>query len=243
MTGETGMRWRKAVIFSLVFHSIVLVGAGWLTAKALLPVETTETLIELEFASEPEGAPPASSPEAAPAKSSQPVVASVPTPVVQQQQPQIQPEAIVPEPAVAVSKLTVTDVDSAAADSGQAAATDSGATGGGTGAAGTGSGAGSGSGQGNGKGMIGPSILSQKDPPYPERARRERQEGTVVLQIEILENGRAREVRVKQSSGYELLDKAAVDSVKSWRFVPAKNRATGKAVACVTSLPIVFRLK
>jgi len=240
MTGETGLRWRKAVIFSLVFHSIVLVGAGWLTAKALLPVETTETLIELEFASEPEGAPPpASSPEAVPAKSSQPAVASVPTPVVQQQQPQIQTEAVVPEPAVAVSRLTVTDVDSAAAGSGQAAATG----GGRTGTAGTGSGAGSGSGQGNGKGMIGPSILSQKDPPYPERARRERQEGTVVLQIEILANGRAREVRVKQSSGYELLDKAAVDSVKSWRFVPAKNRATGKAVECVTSLPIVFKLK
>ncbi|MBP2663437.1 MAG: hypothetical protein H6Q71_1385 [Firmicutes bacterium] len=51
-----GLRWRKAMVISLLVHSIVLTGAGWLVNKALLPVEMPpETLIELELANGPEG--------------------------------------------------------------------------------------------------------------------------------------------------------------------------------------------
>ncbi|HWR09206.1 energy transducer TonB [Sporomusa sp.] len=238
MEWATGSRWRKAMIISLVFHGIVLMGVGWLAVRALLPVTVPETVIELELASEPEGAPMPAAAAAAPVQTSQAVTAPVPTPVVRQVQPDVVvPDEIVSEPAVIVSSMAVVAVDSAAAaGGGQAGGAGSG---GGTGQSGTGTGAG---GTGTEKGIIPPNILSKREPSYPERARQNGQEGTVVLRIEIRENGRAGQISVQKSSGYELLDDAAADSVQRWRFVPAKVRETGQAIACSTTLPIVFKL-
>ncbi|QDR79079.1 energy transducer TonB [Sporomusa termitida] len=241
MEWATGLRWRKAIIISLVFHGFVLLGVGWLGFKALLPVEVPETIIELELASEPEGAPMAAAPAAAPAQASEPVAEPVAKPVIRQVQPEaVVADEIIPEPAVEASNMAVVAADTAAAGSGESSATGGTGTGTGTGAAGSGTGAG---GTGTDKGIIPPNVLAGKEPPYPESARRNGLEGTVVLRIEIRENGRAGAISIQQSSGYELLDKAAANSVQGWRFVPAKIRSTGKAIACSTTLPIVFRLR
>lgn len=238
MEWATGLRWRKAIVISLVFHGIVLLGVGWLGFRALLPVAVPETIIELELASEPEGAPMAAAPAAAPVQASEPVAEPVPKPVIRQVQPEaVVPDEVIPEPAVAVSNMAVVAADTAAAGSGASAAT--GGTGTGTGAAGSGTGGG---GSGTDKGIIPPNVLASRKPPYPESARQRGQQGTVVLRVEIRENGRAGAVSIKQSSGYELLDKAAAASVQGWRFVPAKVRGTGKTIPCVTELPIVFQL-
>ena len=58
-------------------------------------------------------------------------------------------------------------------------------------------------------------------PPYPLTAIRRGHEGTVVLEVLVNREGRVDELRLHQSSGYSVLDKAAMDSVKGWVFEPA----------------------
>jgi len=43
----------------------------------------------------------------------------------------------------------------------------------------------------------------------------------VQLTIQVSATGHVIEVTVKESSGFRLLDKAAVDAVRRWRFFPA----------------------
>jgi protein TonB len=46
---------------------------------------------------------------------------------------------------------------------------------------------------------------------------------------------------IDRSSGYEILDRAAVDSVRGWAFLPAQK--DGKPVASWVLLPVRFVLK
>jgi len=83
-------------------------------------------------------------------------------------------------------------------------------------------------------------YLSNPRPPYPLVARRLGLEGRVVLRAEILETGACNQILVSQSSGHEVLDQAALQAVKQWRFVPA--RRGGERVTAWVEVPIVFRL-
>lgn len=87
-----------------------------------------------------------------------------------------------------------------------------------------------------------PQLLHKIEPSYPEEARRQRLEGRVVIRLEVLTNGLAGLVTIRQSSGQQLLDEAAIEAVKQWRFIPAKD-AHGTPVLSVTTVPIAFRLK
>ncbi len=82
--------------------------------------------------------------------------------------------------------------------------------------------------------------LRNAKPRYPYLARRRGQEGRVLLEVRVTADGGAASVLVRRSSGYRLLDEAARDGVRSWRFVPA--RAGGGPVADVILIPIAFRL-
>jgi protein TonB len=78
-------------------------------------------------------------------------------------------------------------------------------------------------------------------PEYPPASRRAGEAGTVTLQVFVLENGRAGEVKVAKSSGFEKLDEAAVKEVqRNWRFVPGKE--DGKPVAMWHTFAVTFRL-
>lgn len=83
--------------------------------------------------------------------------------------------------------------------------------------------------------------LSNPRPPYPLAARRRGMEGRVVLHAHVREDGRCDEVRLKQSSGHDLLDASALDTVRRWRFIPALRGET--AVASWAQIPITFRLR
>ena len=75
-----------------------------------------------------------------------------------------------------------------------------------------------------------------------EEARALRGEsGRVVLDVEVLASGEAGVVRVEESSGYDILDQAALESVKRWRFVPA--RRNGAPVPASVRIPIRFALQ
>ncbi|MBI4831224.1 MAG: energy transducer TonB [Candidatus Lindowbacteria bacterium] len=86
-----------------------------------------------------------------------------------------------------------------------------------------------------------PAYMSNPKPEYPRDARRNGQEGTVVLLVEVLPNGNVREISIDKSSGFELLDSAAIKAVRKWRFVPAKN-GTSSTSAWV-KIPVEFSLK
>lgn len=78
-------------------------------------------------------------------------------------------------------------------------------------------------------------------PEYPPSSRRAGETGTVILEVYVLENGRAGDVRVKQSSGYPKLDEAAVREVKrSWRLVPGTEG--GKPVPMWGQFAVTFKL-
>jgi len=81
---------------------------------------------------------------------------------------------------------------------------------------------------------------SNKLPPYPRLARQLGQEGLVILSVEIDEKGLARDVKIAKSSGYKLLDDAAVKTVKGWIFIPAIKK--GQPVSSKVEIPIRFRL-
>jgi TonB family protein len=77
-------------------------------------------------------------------------------------------------------------------------------------------------------------------PPYPQFARAQGWEGTVVLRIKINQSGAVDSVRTRKSSGFPILDESAIHSVKTWRFEPAKD---GEFPIPVTvDLPIRFDL-
>lgn len=70
------------------------------------------------------------------------------------------------------------------------------------------------------------SELNNPAPGYPDLSRRLGEKGTVTLEILVKANGTVGEVKIKESSGYKRLDKAAVNAIKRWRFVPASQAGT-----------------
>ena len=82
-----------------------------------------------------------------------------------------------------------------------------------------------------------------KNPPisYPKRARRKRYEGTVLLEVLVNRNGKVDELRILASSGYAILDRSAVKSVKTWSFKPAKKG--NDTVDMWVQVPVRFELE
>lgn len=90
-------------------------------------------------------------------------------------------------------------------------------------------------------GQARPNYLRNPPPPYPEQARQKKQEGLVLIRVRVTPEGRAGSVQVDKSSGWPLLDQAALRAVRNWRFHPA--RAAGIAVASEVVIPVRFDLR
>lgn len=78
-------------------------------------------------------------------------------------------------------------------------------------------------------------------PAYPSVSRRRGEAGTVTLELLVLTDGRVTNVKVKESSGYPLLDRAALNAVKRWRYTPAKRG--NQAIEFLYLQPITFELQ
>lgn len=83
-------------------------------------------------------------------------------------------------------------------------------------------------------------YLRNPAPEYPALAMRRSWEGTVLLRVHVLPNGKPSEIQVQKSSGRDLLDEAAVKAVKNWSFVPAKRGDVPQEGW--VSVPIDFKL-
>jgi TonB family protein len=68
-----------------------------------------------------------------------------------------------------------------------------------------------------------PLIQVNPAPIYPKLARQRGWEGTVKLTALIEKDGTANQVGIAESSGYGILDNAAVNTVKTWKFSPAQS--------------------
>ncbi len=86
-----------------------------------------------------------------------------------------------------------------------------------------------------------PDYKNNPSPDYPRRARRRGYAGTVVLKVLVSEKGSVMQVRVSTSSGYDILDRAAEESVEKWIFEP--GTIAGKKVEMWVNVPIRFDLK
>ena len=84
-------------------------------------------------------------------------------------------------------------------------------------------------------------YLNNPRPPYPMVARRMGYNGKVILNVEVLAEGRAGQVLLHKSCGYEILDNAALRTVKTWKFSPAKH--FGQPVTQWFLVPIKFSLE
>lgn len=82
--------------------------------------------------------------------------------------------------------------------------------------------------------------IKPERPPYPQVARQHGWEGTVVLRINIGPDGNVKTVATQKSTGFDALDESATESVKRWRFHPAKDGEF--SVSAVVDLPIRFDL-
>ena len=83
-------------------------------------------------------------------------------------------------------------------------------------------------------------YLNNPVPQYPNAARRRGLQGRVLLHVEVLASGYCGHIDIQRSSGHGLLDEAAVEAVKQWRFVPAQHM--GMAVTRWMMVPIRFQL-
>jgi periplasmic protein TonB len=84
-------------------------------------------------------------------------------------------------------------------------------------------------------------AAGNRKPDYPAAAQRRQLEGRVVLRINVSASGIAEAVAVAASSGHPVLDQAALDAVRTWRFNPATRG--GVAVPGIVDVPIQFRFE
>lgn len=81
----------------------------------------------------------------------------------------------------------------------------------------------------------------QVRPIYPSSALRHGIQGTAMLKVHVLIDGRVGEILVQQSAGHPDLDLAAADAVRRWRFEPA--RRGDDPVAMWVLLPVEFQIR
>lgn len=84
-----------------------------------------------------------------------------------------------------------------------------------------------------------PEVVRQSKPEYPELARKAGIEGRVTVKVLINTKGDVEKVEVVK--GHPMLDDAAVESARQWKFKPGKQR--DRTVKVWMNIPIDFKLK
>jgi periplasmic protein TonB len=83
-------------------------------------------------------------------------------------------------------------------------------------------------------------YLNNPPPSYPLAARRRHIEGSVLVRAKVQADGSCSHVELKLASTSDLLNKAALDAVKNWRFVPAMLGE--QTITAWVEIPITFKL-
>ena len=89
-------------------------------------------------------------------------------------------------------------------------------------------------------GMTQPTCAYCPDPQYTDEAREAKVQGTVTLLVLVSPDGRASQIRIVSGIGLGLDDRA-VQAIRTWKFVPARDAAR-RAVPAWITVEAVFRL-
>lgn len=84
-------------------------------------------------------------------------------------------------------------------------------------------------------------YLQNPKPAYPPLSKRLGEQGKVIVRVLIGADGQPRQAELRQSSGFERLDQAALNTVLKWRYVPGKRG--GVAEEMWFNVPINFVLE
>jgi len=91
-----------------------------------------------------------------------------------------------------------------------------------------------------GPGFLPPSCSYCPYPIYSDDARKAKVQGSVMLEVLVGADGRAQDIRVVKGLGFGLDDRA-IQTVRAWKFVPARDSAKRPVSAWIT-VEAVFRL-
>jgi periplasmic protein TonB len=83
-------------------------------------------------------------------------------------------------------------------------------------------------------------YLNNPKPIYPIVSRRSNEKGTVIVSVLVGADGTAQQVELNKSSGFDRLDRAALDAVLRWRFVPGTRGGVPETMWF--TVPIPFQL-
>jgi protein TonB len=86
---------------------------------------------------------------------------------------------------------------------------------------------------------VDPNYLHRPNPVYPTLSKRLREEGTVLLRVNLDAQGIVLDISIEKSSSFQRLDQAAHEAVKQWRFIPAKRGQ--EAMPSSALVPIEFK--
>jgi len=84
-----------------------------------------------------------------------------------------------------------------------------------------------------------PEVIYNPEPSFSEEARKSKTQGIVLLMVVVGKDGKPYDIRVRQSLGMGL-DEKAIEAVTRWRFRPAT--LNGQPVATQISVEVNFRL-
>lgn len=257
LTGADGRERRLALVASLAFHLTVIGALMWLFVPSVGEREATVT-IEITIVGPDRTESPANTGTAQTPPAAQGLAVPHKPPAPATQDAQAQSTASMNIPPSSSSDVAVPPATPAPPEASSAPATAAntiradGATrpsavgqSGAAGAASAGNGDIASTGQpGSGEGDRPPRYKlgsgSTPYPPYPVVARRNGYQGRVVVRLEVAADGRATGAEVLQSSGYDVLDQSAVDTLRDWKLEPAL--AGGRPVPGSVNVPVRFRL-
>ncbi len=86
-----------------------------------------------------------------------------------------------------------------------------------------------------------PISIENSPPVYPGLARKRGYQGRVILDVLVSGEGKVNDIRINATSGYAILDRAALKAVSDWQFLPAVKN--GKKEVVWIKIPIRFELK
>ena len=87
-------------------------------------------------------------------------------------------------------------------------------------------------------GVVMSNLVHQVQPVYPPLARASRTQGVVLLEAVITRDGTIDPARIRVISGHVLLNEAAIDAIKQWRYKP--TLLSGEPVEIITTITINF---
>jgi periplasmic protein TonB len=90
-----------------------------------------------------------------------------------------------------------------------------------------------------GSGITAPHLIYGPEPEFSEEARKAKYQGTVLLQVVVGTDGRTHDIRVAQSLGMGL-DEKAIEAIRQWKFEP--SRKDGIPVAVLVDIEVDFHL-